>query len=77
MKVIGLKEICLCASAMMAMTSAASGDEYPTDAYFGDTHVHTGWSADAGFDGAVKTPVEAYRLASGEEVIANSNIKVK
>ena len=77
MKVIGLKEICLCASAMMAMTSAASGDEYPTDAYFGDTHVHTGWSADAGFDGAVKTPVEAYRLASGEEIIANSGIKVR
>lgn len=77
MKVIRLKEICLCASAMMSMTSAASGDEYPTDAYFGDTHVHTGWSADAGFDGAVKTPVEAYRLASGEEIIANSGIKVR
>lgn len=77
MKVIGLKEICLCASVMMPMTSAASGDEYPTDAYFGDTHVHTGWSADAGFDGAVKTPVEAYRLASGEEIIANSGIKVR
>ena len=24
---------------------------YPETAYFGDTHVHTGWSADAGQDG--------------------------
>ena len=76
MQFVGLKEICLCACAMMAVNSAVSG-EYPNDAYFGDTHVHTGWSADAGFDGAVKTPVEAYRLASGEEIIANSGIKVK
>ena len=76
MQVIGLKQSCLCACAMMAVTSAVSGD-YPNDAYFGDTHVHTGWSADAGFDGAVKTPVEAYRLASGEEIIANSGIKVR
>ena len=42
---------------------------YPTDVFFGDTHVHTGWSADAGLDGAVKTPDEAYRLAIGEEVV--------
>lgn len=76
MQFIALKESFLYALAAMAVTSALA-DDYPTDAYFGDTHVHTGWSADAGFDGAVKTPVEAYRLASGEEVIANSNIKVK
>ncbi len=61
----------------MATGIPSIADEYPTDAYFGDTHVHTGWSADAGFDGAVKTPVEAYRLAIGEEITANSGIKVK
>ncbi|MUP45629.1 DUF3604 domain-containing protein [Gramella sp. BOM4] len=47
------------------------------DAYFGDTHVHTGWSFDAGLDGATLTPTDAYRYAIGEEVTSNSGIKTK
>ena len=50
---------------------------YPETAYFGDTHVHTGWSADAGQDGAVTSPEDAFRLASGEEVTSNTGQKVK
>lgn len=56
--------------------SGASGN-YPTNAYFGDSHVHTGWSADAGMDGAILTPEDAYRFALGEEVKSNSGIKAK
>ena len=55
----------------------ADTDSYPTDVFFGDTHVHTGWSVDAGLDGAVKTPDEAYRLAIGEEVVSNTGLKVR
>lgn len=55
----------------------SSNATYPTNAYFGDSHVHTGWSVDAGMDGAVKTPDEAYRLAIGEEITSNSGLKVK
>lgn len=51
--------------------------DYPTNAYFGDTHVHTGWSADAGMDGAVKTPEDAYRLAMGEVVESNTGLKAR
>ncbi|GJM28438.1 MAG: hypothetical protein DHS20C17_10730 [Cyclobacteriaceae bacterium] len=47
------------------------------DVYFGDTHVHTGWSMDAGLDGAVKSPRDAYRYALGEKVEANSGIDVQ
>jgi hypothetical protein len=51
--------------------------ELPRRAFFGDTHVHTGWSADAGLDGAVRTPEDAYRLALGQEVESNSGLKTK
>jgi hypothetical protein len=50
---------------------------YPEHAYFGDTHVHTGWSFDAGLDGAVTSPEDAFRLASGEEVKSNTGQQVK
>ena len=51
--------------------------DVPREAYFGDTHVHTGWSADAGMDGAVTGPEDAYRLAIGEEVKSNTGQKTK
>ncbi|MFZ4687702.1 MAG: DUF3604 domain-containing protein [Polymorphobacter sp.] len=50
---------------------------YPEHAYFGDTHVHTGWSFDAGLDGAVTSPEDAFRLASGEEIKSNTGQQVK
>jgi hypothetical protein len=50
---------------------------YPTQALFGDTHVHTGWSADAGMDGAITTPDDAYRFALGEEVTSNTGQKAR
>jgi hypothetical protein len=49
----------------------------PRNAYFGDTHVHTGWSADAGMDGAITTPEDAYRFALGEEVTSNTGLPAK
>ena len=74
-----MKKIGLCAGALLSTLSvtAAQAENYPNNAYFGDTHVHTGWSMDAGMDGAVKTPDEAYRLAIGEEIESNSGMKVK
>lgn len=50
---------------------------YPTRAYFGDTHVHTGWSMDAGTDGAILSPEDAYRFARGEAVKSNSGQTAK
>ncbi len=61
--------------------SSNAGSDIPVnplkEAYFGDTHVHTGWSFDAGLDGAILTPEDAYRFAMGEEVTSNSGIKTK
>jgi hypothetical protein len=50
---------------------------YPTDVYFGDTHVHTALSADAGGSGTRLQPRETYRFARGEQVISNTGQPVK
>jgi hypothetical protein len=41
-------------------------DHYPQNVYFGDTHLHTSWSADAGLAGATLGPEVAYRVSRGE-----------
>jgi hypothetical protein len=51
--------------------------DFPNRVYFGDTHLHTAYSADAGMVGAIVGPEEAYRFARGEEVMSNSGLPVK
>ena len=50
---------------------------YPQKILWGDTHLHTGWSTDAGFMGATNGPEEAYRFARGEEVVSSHGIRAK
>ena len=50
---------------------------FPTEVYFGDTHVHTALSADAGGGGTRLLPRDAYRFASGEQVVSNTGQPVK
>ena len=38
---------------------------YPDRVYFGDTHLHTSYSTDAGMMGTRLGPEEAYRFARG------------
>ncbi|MCB1489163.1 MAG: DUF3604 domain-containing protein [Bauldia sp.] len=45
---------------------------FPTQVYFGDTHVHTALSADAGGAGTTLGPRDAYRFARGEQVTSNT-----
>ena len=45
---------------------------FPDQVYWGDTHLHTGLSMDAGLFGARLGLDDAYRFARGEEVIASS-----
>jgi len=52
-------------------------DHFPNNVYFGDTHLHTSWSADIGMVGATLGPEEAYRVSRGETVTAHSGWKVK
>lgn len=53
------------------------GRTYPTRPLFGDTHLHTAVSFDAGAFGARVGPREAYRFARGEEVMASSGQPAK
>jgi hypothetical protein len=52
--------------------SPYAGRHYPTRPLFGDEHVHTGWSGDAGMSGTTLSPEDAFRFARGEEVISTS-----
>jgi hypothetical protein len=45
---------------------------FPDRVFWGDTHLHTGLSVDAGLFGARLGLDDAYRFARGEEVIASS-----
>jgi hypothetical protein len=48
------------------------------DAYFGETHLHTGVSMDAFIGGTRLTPDDAYRFAKGEEIKVNGSMhKIK
>jgi hypothetical protein len=57
--------------------SPYAGRNYPTRPLFGDTHLHTSFSMDAGAFGARLTPQDAYRFARGEEITSNSGQPVK
>jgi hypothetical protein len=50
---------------------------FPTEVFWGDTHLHTGMSMDAGAFGAKLTPDDAYRFAKGEEVVSSTGQRVK
>ena len=50
---------------------------FPTAVYFGDTHVHTAYSTDAGGGGNRLLPRDAYRFARGEQVTSSSGQPVK
>lgn len=50
--------------------SSAIGDNYPTQVYWGDTHLHTRLSQDAFTFGVTLGPDEAYKFAKGEPVKA-------
>lgn len=50
---------------------------FPSSVYWGDTHLHTGFSMDAGLFGNTTGHDTAYRFARGEEVMAASGQPVK
>ena len=52
-------------------------DKYPDNVFFGDTHLHTSYSTDAGFFGATIGPEEAYRYAKGEKVTSSTGVDAR
>jgi hypothetical protein len=57
--------------------TAATTESYPTEVYFGDTHLHTDLSMDAGAFGNRIGMDEAYQFARGDEVTSSTGIKTK
>ena len=50
---------------------------FPSQVYWGETHLHTGVSLDAGLFGAILGHEEAYRFARGEEIKSSTGLPVK
>jgi hypothetical protein len=57
--------------------SPYAGRNFPTQVYWGDTHLHTNLSLDARAFGVTLGPEEAYRFARGEEVTTSHGERVK
>ena len=53
------------------------GSSIPTRVYWGDTHLHTSYSFDAGAFGARLGPQDAYRFARGEEVVSSTGLRAR
>ncbi|MBW2271145.1 MAG: DUF3604 domain-containing protein [Deltaproteobacteria bacterium] len=57
--------------------SPYAGRDFPTEAFWGDTHLHTALSMDAGAFGARLMPNDAYRFAKGNELISSTGLPVR
>ena len=60
-----------------ATYSPYAGRNFPVRPFFGDTHLHTSYSLDAGAFGARLGPAEAYVFAKGREVASSTGQQVK
>jgi len=50
---------------------------YPQSVLWGDTHVHTSYSTDAGMIGNRLGPEQAYRFARGETVVSSAGVRAR
>jgi hypothetical protein len=57
--------------------SPYAGRNFPTRVFWGDTHLHTAMSMDAGAFGARLKPADAYRFARGEELKSSTGLQVR
>ena len=66
---------------LLVATDVAAADSdnpaWPAQVYWGDTHLHTRLSMDAGAMGTVRTPEDAYRFARGEEIVSTSGVPAR
>lgn len=65
------------ASAADKKYSPPANTTHATNVYWGDSHLHTGLSLDAGLFGNTLGPDEAWRLARGEKITSSTGIPVQ
>jgi len=51
--------------------------DFPKNVFWGDSHLHTSYSWDAGLVGNTLGPDEAYRFAKGEQILSSTKLPVK
>ncbi len=62
----------------LALEADAEPRNHPTNLYWGDLHLHSSWSADAGsYGNRLLAPDQAYRFARGETVTAHNGERVR
>ena len=69
--------VALSASGSDGAFSPYAGMNHPDKVLFGDTHLHTSLSPDAGLVGTKLSPADAYRFAAGEELVSNTGLPVR
>lgn len=57
--------------------SPYAGRDFPTEVYWGDTHLHTALSMDAGAFGARLRPDDAFEFAKGKEVVSSTGLAAR
>ena len=56
---------------------AQVGSNFAEGVFWGDTHLHTAYSTDAGMIGTTLEPSDAYRFARGEEVTSSTGQRAR
>ena len=62
------------AAPVAVATPAPAKTKHASDVYWGDTHLHTAYSMDAGLFGNRLPPEDAYRFAKGESVTSSTGV---
>src|SRR6185437_13361669 len=57
--------------------SEPTAKNHPLRVFWGDAHLHTGFSFDAGLMGTKLTPEDAFRFARGDEVVSTTGVPAK
>ena len=61
-----------------ASYSPTAGEVHPQNVYWGDTHLHTSYSADASMFGTLRlTPSEAFEFARGKAIVADNGMTAR
>ena len=85
MKIAQLPIIAMSAAMLLFVNGTQAAEPFPPnvdndcpkEVFFGDTHLHTALSFDAGMIGATLMPSDGYRFAKGKEDTSSTGLRVQ